>query len=270
MGGPGDYDAGDINDSKEIPLVKIHTKLLEGQWICVNGRVHDKNTNCYTAKCAKEIEEMYEKRQPILAVIDNELALEALNNNIVILEDPYRTGFECKACDGEGHTQKLCPTCGGNKVVAQNKDFNLVAATLTEEDKKTLPPHFVEMMERKRKEQQEQHVVSGGLEPCNKCLARDKNGTAYISGFEQCSICKGQGASVVVPQEAMNRPTSGKVVSLGPLCKWLKAGDRVVYSNMMGNCLKFKHKDIFRTMREDEILVRLHGTAPEKFQRKLS
>jgi len=207
---------------------------------------------------------------PILAVIDNELALEALNNNIVILEDPYRTGFECKACDGEGHTQKLCSTCGGNKVVAQNKDFNLVAATLTEEDKKTLPPHFVEMMERKRKEQQEQHVVSGGLEPCSKCIARDKNGTAYISGFEQCSICKGQGASVVVPQEAMNRPTSGKVVSLGPLCKWLKAGDRVVYSNMMGNCLKFKHKDIFRTMREDEILVRLHGTAPEKFQRKLS
>lgn len=207
--------------------------------------------------------------KPVLAVIDQELALEALNNNILILEDPYRTGFECKACDGEGHTLVMCQTCLGNKVVAQNPEFNAGAATLTEQELSLLPPHFAEKLREKRKEQEQQKIVSGGLVPCTKCVVRDKRGVAFISGFEQCTLCKGLGASVVVPEDAMNRPTSGKVVSLGPLCKFLKAGDRVVYSNMMGHAIKFRHKDIFRTMREDEIMLRLHGTNPEKFQRKI-
>ena len=209
-------------------------------------------------------------RQPILAIIDSEVAMEALNDNIIILEDPFRTGFECKACDGEGHTQEVCKTCLGNKVVAINKDFNVGAATLTEEDKKALPPHFVAMMERKAKEQKEEKIVSGGLEPCQKCLCLDKQGRPYITGFVQCEICKGRGASMVVPEDSMRRPTSGLVKSLGPLCKFLQAGDRVVYSNQMGHCINYKHNVVFRTMREDEIMMRLHGTNPEKFQRKLS
>jgi hypothetical protein len=207
---------------------------------------------------------------PVFAVVDGELALEALNNNILILEDPFRTGFECKGCDGEGHTQEVCKNCAGAKVVAQNENFNAAAATLTAEEEATLPPHFVETLKRKRKEQQEQHVVSGGLVSCRTCICTDRRGGWEVSGFEQCKICKGFGASLEVPQDALNRPTSGKVVSLGPLCKFLKAGDRVVYSNMMGHCIKMKRKDIFRCMREDEIMLRLHGTNPEKFQRKLS
>lgn len=208
--------------------------------------------------------------QPILAVIDDEVALEALNDNVIILEDPFRTGFECKACDGEGHTEEKCKTCGGLKVVAINKDFNVNAATLTEADKKDLPPHFVAMMERKAKEQEQEKIVSGGLEPCSKCIAKDKRGNSYITGFEQCKICKGLGSSIIVPEDTMRRPTSGIVKSLGPLCKFLHAGDRVVFSNMMGHAINYTHKVVLRTMREDEIMMRLHGTNPEKFQRKLS
>lgn len=213
---------------------------------------------------------LYELHQPILAIIDDEIALEALNNNILILEDAFRTGFECKACDGEGHTKQLCPTCGGNKVIAQNPDFNATAATLTESDKKALPPHFIAMLERKNKEQVEEKIVSGGLMPCTKCQVSDKRGGTIISGFQQCTLCKGFGASMVVPEDSMRRPTSGKVVSLGPLCKFLKAGDHVVYSNMMGHATKFKGKDVLRVMREDEIMMRIHGTKPENFQRKVT
>ena len=210
------------------------------------------------------------QKKPILAVIDSEVAMEALNDNIIILEDPFRTGFECKACDGEGHTQTVCTTCGGNKVVAQNSDFNVPAATLSEAELETLPPHFAEKLRAKRKEQTESKIVSGGLVPCSKCLAKTKRGDTYITGFEQCTICKGLGASMIVPEDAMRRPTSGVVKSLGPLCKFLQAGDRVVYSNMMGHAVNYRHNVVFRTMREDEIMMRLHGTNPEKFQRKLS
>ena len=209
-------------------------------------------------------------KQAILAVIDNEVAMEALNDNIIILQDPYRTGFECKACDGEGHTEEKCKTCGGLKVVAQNTDFNVNAATLTEAELSTLPPHFAANLRKKRNEQEEQKIVSGGLVPCSKCLAKTSRGDTYISGFEQCQICKGLGASMIVPEDAMRRPTSGVVKSLGPLCKFLQAGDRVVYSNMMGHAINYRHNIVFRTMREDEIMMRLHGTNPEKFQRKLS
>lgn len=207
---------------------------------------------------------------PVLAIIDGELALEALNNNIVILEDPFRTGFECKACDGEGHTKEPCKSCAGSKVIAENTDFNAAAASLSEKDLLDLPPSFVENLRKKRKEQEEEKIVSGGLTACRSCISTDARGGFEISGFEQCKVCKGRGASIVVPETAMNRPTSGTIVSTGMLCTFLKAGDRVVYTNMMGHVMKFKHKDLFRVMREDEIMCRLHGTAPEKFQRKLA
>lgn len=210
------------------------------------------------------------KTQPILAVIDDEVALEALNDNVIILEDPFRTGFECKACDGEGHTGVKCTACGGNKVVAQNVNFNVAAATLTEEELAKLPPHFADKLREKRKEQDQERIVSGGLIPCQKCVLKDKRGNAYISGFQPCSICNGIGSSIIVPEDTMRRPTSGIVKSLGPLCKFLQAGDRVVFSNMMGHAINYTHKVVLRTMREDEIMMRLHGTNPEKFQRKLS
>jgi hypothetical protein len=207
---------------------------------------------------------------PILAVIDNEVAMEALNDNIIILEDPFRTGFECKGCDGEGHKGVVCTTCGGNKVVAQNSEFNVSAATLTEAELATLPPHFAEKLRAKRKEQEDLKISSGGLVPCQKCILMNSRGDKYISGFEPCFICKGLGKSLAIPEDTMRRPTSGIVKSLGPLCKFLQAGDRVVYSNMMGHAINYRHNVVFRTMREDEIMMRLHGTNPEKFQRKLS
>jgi hypothetical protein len=211
-----------------------------------------------------------ELHTPILAVIDNEVAMEALNDNIIILEDPFRTGFECKGCDGEGHKEVVCPACGGNKVVAQNSDFNVSAATLTEAELDTLPPHFAEKLRSKRKEQEDLKISSGGLVPCQKCILMNSRGDKYISGFEPCPICKGLGKSIHIPEDTMRRPTSGVVKSLGPLCKFLQAGDRVVYSNMMGHAINYRHNVVFRTMREDEIMMRLHGTNPEKFQRKLS
>lgn len=206
----------------------------------------------------------------IVAVIDDDLVLEAVNKNILIKEDAFRTGFECPTCDGEGHIGEPCKKCLGKKVVAQNPDYNVAAATLSEKELELLPPAFKEMLLKKRKEQVQEVVDSGGLLPCKACVIGDKRGGSYISGLEKCPICKGVGASIAVPEEAMRRPTSGVVVSVGQLCTFIQSGDRVVYSNMMGSGINFKGNILFRVMREDEIMIRLHGKKSQDFQKKLS
>src|SRR5437868_3186778 len=55
------------------------------------------------------------KHNPILALIEDNFALEALDNFIIVQEDKFRTGYECKACDGEGHGTTVCPSCNGSK-----------------------------------------------------------------------------------------------------------------------------------------------------------
>src|SRR5690348_13340388 len=55
------------------------------------------------------------KHEPILALIEDNFALEALDNFIIVQEDKFRTGYECKACDGEGHGTTVCPKCKGSK-----------------------------------------------------------------------------------------------------------------------------------------------------------
>lgn len=47
-------------------------------------------------------------------IIDNRLAIEAKNTRIVIIEDEFKTGYECKACNGNLVViaiQELCPMC---------------------------------------------------------------------------------------------------------------------------------------------------------------
>lgn len=44
------------------------------------------------------------------------LALEATDDQIIVVEDKFRTGFECKTCDGEQHTGKNCEWCKGTGV----------------------------------------------------------------------------------------------------------------------------------------------------------
>ena len=45
-------------------------------------------------------------------VVQGRIALEAVEDKIIIMLDPFRTGFECKACDGSG-IGKPCYNCSG-------------------------------------------------------------------------------------------------------------------------------------------------------------
>ncbi len=166
------------------------------------------------------------KQQPMLAVIDDKLAMEAFGTNIIVKEDKFRTGYECTVCDGACYGTVTCPRCKGYKTVQ--------APALAGEDSK-------------------------GLIPCKSCLIMSPTGELVPCGFIPCNTCKGKGASIVVPEISMRRPSSGTVVSTGARVEVIKCGERVLYSNHAGYAMNFKQQTVFRIMHEHEVLSLLHG-----------
>lgn len=164
-------------------------------------------------------------QQPMVAIIDNELAMLAVGTNIIVKEDRFKTGYECKVCDGTCRSKVTCPRCKGEKTVkAQSLD-----------DK------------------------SEGLVPCKACCILSDTGNMIPSGFIPCETCKGKGGSLIVPQESMRRPSSGVIVSTGNGVLERKCGERVLYSNHAGHAMNFKQKTVFRIMHEHEVLSLLMG-----------
>ena len=45
-----------------------------------------------------------------------DIALVAWGDRLIIEEDKFKSGFECKTCDGDGHTDEVCPVCQGSKI----------------------------------------------------------------------------------------------------------------------------------------------------------
>lgn len=55
-------------------------------------------------------------------VLKGQLALKALGSRVIVLEDRFRTGNECKTCDGLGHLDEPCPQCEGDRIVLSGPD----------------------------------------------------------------------------------------------------------------------------------------------------
>jgi co-chaperonin GroES (HSP10) len=47
------------------------------------------------------------------AIIKETEALRAIGHRILVLEDEFKSGYECKDCDGTGHTDVICVHCKG-------------------------------------------------------------------------------------------------------------------------------------------------------------
>lgn len=50
------------------------------------------------------------------AVIRETEALRAIGHRILVLEDEFKSGYECRACSGTGHTNNVCKWCHGTKM----------------------------------------------------------------------------------------------------------------------------------------------------------
>src|SRR3990172_5592755 len=157
-----------------------------------------------------------ETGQPnIYTIVGGELAIEALGKRVIIVEDRFRTGYECSTCDGVGFFNEECPHCNGKTILTGIESFST----------------------------------------CPSCRIEGRS-----TGKKLCPTCKGRGGLLIAPQEAEGRPSSGKIMSIGPEVKILKVGDRVIYSNYAGTAINFKQKAVVRILQEEEIFGRLYGT----------
>lgn len=207
--------------------------------------------------------------EPILAVIDDTIALEALDDFLVVQEDKFRTGYECKSCDGLGHTTEPCTKCKGSKtqIITDLCPSCNGVGRVNDLFREVGEPQDIVKTKQCRDCRGSGKIDLGnierGLNLCNACIvmheANTSGGFAAPCGFTPCAVCKGRGVALVVPQESLRRPNSGIVKSTGPKVTNIKCGDRVMYSNHTGYEIYFKRNLKFRQMREHEIMSRIHG-----------
>lgn len=84
---------------------------------------------------------------------------------------------------------------------------------------------------------------------------------------ETCSVCRGQGALIIIPQIAKSLPSSGVVISLGEKClamaglknAKIQLGARIVFSPHVGTFIPFKGNIKLKIMREHEPLCVMYG-----------
>jgi co-chaperonin GroES (HSP10) len=56
------------------------------------------------------------------AIINESEAFRAIGNRILVLEDEFRSGLECKTCDGKGHIGIPCEYCKGTRMFKGRQD----------------------------------------------------------------------------------------------------------------------------------------------------
>lgn len=82
------------------------------------------------------------------------------------------------------------------------------------------------------------------------------------TGSFDCNECGGKGGLLVVAEQSQRRPTTGTIVSVGPLCSESKVGDGVMFSNFAGYVVDLDragHRIVLRLLHENEILTGVEG-----------
>lgn len=155
----------------------------------------------------------------IIFVIAGKLGLEAVEDKILILIDKFRSGYECKDCNETG----IYSTCECEREGTPGRKIR-------GKINKTCP------------------FCDGSEETRNN--RRGKT----------CGIpCNGTGSTLTLPENARAIPTSGVIVSIGPLCKTREIGERVLFGAHTGYYLPFKGNAKIRVMREDEPMCKIHA-----------
>jgi len=189
-------------------------------------------------------------------VVANEFVLEVIGDRLAIEEDKFKTGRECKKCDGDGFTSDPCPMCLGRNLPAGVEGLDEDGIT--------------------------------GI-PCRLCCTQHGRGVFGLNigkGKKTCEECNGKGALIVLPQETERRTTTGVIRSAGPdiskcpTCQGrvvginstpvecercngsgtlLKVGDRVIFTIFAGTGIHFMHKGTCRIVHENEIMGKVYG-----------
>jgi co-chaperonin GroES (HSP10) len=152
-------------------------------------------------------DKLYVRSENNRVIVGERVALSIrVKDNIVVLEDEFKSEYDCKECDGVGQVVTNCTKCEGTGQYLDPTDINSI---------------------------------------CGKC-----NGVG--TRISECKACNGKGLSIVIPDQAKTRPTSGKIVAVGPETIFYKIGERVTYTGYTGHLIPFKGNTRLRIMREVE------------------
>lgn len=163
--------------------------------------------------------------------------LEAAENQIIVQQDEYKSGYECDLCGDkehrivrggeDGQTESIidCDNCAGAGEYSKGQ---------------------------------------------NKIRCAHCEGTGKV----KCPKCQGKGSnSIIIPDDQKGRPTSGIIVSAGECVRRYKLGDRVLCPAYAGHGLTLTgfntqtgktETSSIQILVENDILARIHGGSPEK------
>lgn len=138
----------------------------------------------------------------------------AHGDRILVRRDTIEDEYSCQVCKGSGKSDEKCRLCGGTALEGKGKSCRSC------------------------------QVLGYGMTEQHAC------------GFHPCTSCKGSGweGGIIIPDVAQSMPISGIVVSVGPECKLLKLGDRVMFSRFAGHTWSHRGGETTVMMRESEIL----------------
>lgn len=155
---------------------------------------------------------------------------EADNDRVIILQDSFRSGFECPTClDEVKHTVAgrevstiACPSCEGEKTRPKAGNPNIRVK-------------------------------------CSECGGE---------GWIVCPECQGKGGRLVLAENTKGRPTTGTIVSIGPDVKNRVLGDKVIYPSFAGHAYDLSAVNakgklvevVLVILRDSEILSRMYGS----------
>src|SRR5437879_362950 len=122
---------------------------------------------------------------------------EADNDRVIVLQDDYRSGFECVTCLDEG------------KHTVEGREVSTIACEVCHGEGTRPKAGNAELSVR-----------------CSDCEGR---------GWIVCPECGGKGGTIVIADDQKGRPTTGTIVSLGPDVKNRERGQKVIYPSFAGH-----------------------------------
>lgn len=165
----------------------------------------------------------------------SKLGLEVIGDQIIVLEDKFKTGYECSKCDGEGYTNEDCDFCKGT---GKETDFTMCriccARNLVESGK-----------------------YNPGKKICEQCAGK---GSLIVA--PQSAEMKPTTGTIVSKGPDVYEDT--RIINNITGQRWaypLKIGDRVLYSQFAGVGVNLKQKQIIRIMHAHEVMCKIYGTA---------
>jgi co-chaperonin GroES (HSP10) len=160
-------------------------------------------------------------------------------DEIVVKVDRFADEATCKACKGTGHSDSTCPTCAGNKGSWYDVDGTRDNRSTANRDVMT-------------------------FRPCQDCRAAQYGDPILRStGRVPCKPCSGQGQALGESKIALSTdyedvPTTGIVLAIGPICKRIARGDRIMFARFCGQEYEYEGRK-YRIMKENYPMGKIVG-----------